>query len=527
MQLENLIAEFSRPAAYPFPISNVTVCQTHISVVFLAGDFAFKIKKPVRMGFLDFSTIGKRHHDCLEEVRLNRRLAGDVYLGIVPVCELDETCHIEGTGLVVDWAVKMRRLPGEATLEQRLLRNHVSVSELRALAATVAQFHAKAEHGPHISEFGSFESVARNARESFQQASAQAGLTVSQSVFDRVRELTDEALAKLRPLIETRSFCGMTCDTHGDLRLDHVYLLSDEAANDRWVIIDCIEFNERFRFADPIADAAFLVMDLLACGRTNLARSFIDTYCESSGDTQGRSLFPFYAAYRAVVRAKVEGLKQAEHEVPGDQKASALAKAKSLWLLALGILEEVNRRPALALVGGLPGSGKSTLTINLAQAAGFDVIRSDVVRKELAGISPNERPPATLDLYTPAWNQRVYEECLRRAKQLLFEGKRVVVDATFREERFRRIFLDESTLHGVPAAFIICQVQPALARGRLSNRSNDASDADGRVYQRLTAQWEEPGPATIVHTHAIRTETPAQSLANALRVLRTLVSYFD
>src|SRR6516162_5740462 len=287
MELARLIEVLSDPAAYPYAVEAVDVRHTHISVVFLAGPSAYKIKKPVNLGFLDFSTLDKRRHFCEEEVRLNRRLAPEVYLGVVPVSHTESGVKMEGRGELVEWAVKMKRLPEEATLEKRLQRGQVEVGLLKALARKVAMFHARAETGEHVSAFGRFEVVARNARENFDQVAPQVGTTLSQAVFERLRRLTEEALARLGPMIESRAERGGPRDTHGDLHLDHVYLFPEREPPADLVIIDCIEFNERFRYADPVADMAFLRMDLTFHDRRDLARAFADAYFRAAGDCGG------------------------------------------------------------------------------------------------------------------------------------------------------------------------------------------------------------------------------------------------
>ncbi len=216
----------------------------------------------------------------------------------------------------------------------------------------------------------------------------------------------------------------MPRDTHGDLHLDHVYIFPERKPPADLVIIDCIEFNERFRFADPIADMAFLVMDFRFHGRRDLARAFAEEYFRASGDEEGRALLSFYSAYRAAVRGKVEGIELAEPEVDESERAALQVKARAHWLLALGELETVNRRPALVLVGGLPGTGKSTLARSLAEKAGFELIRSDVVRKELAASTDSGWTPAILHhgIYSQEWNDRTYAECLPGPKQCCSKG---------------------------------------------------------------------------------------------------------
>jgi aminoglycoside phosphotransferase family enzyme/predicted kinase len=521
MELQPLIDALSDPAAYPEPVDRVEVRQTHISAVFLAGHHVYKVKKPVNLGFLDFSTLERRRHFCAEEVRLNRRLAGPVYQGVVPVTRSGPRLTFEGQGEPVEWAVKMERLPAEATLSSVLRHGDVTPEQVEALARRLASFHAAAEAGPAVTACATFEAVARNARDNFTQSAGQVGDTIRPAVLDRLRRLTEEALARLHPLIDSRAARGVPRDTHGDLHLDHVYLFPGRPPPRDLVIIDCIEFDERFRYADPVADMAFLVMDLVGHGRRDLARAFADAYFQAADDQEGRALLPFYTAYRAAVRAKVEGLQLAEKEVSEADRGRARAGARAHWLLALGELEEPGRRPALVLVGGLPGTGKSTLARNLAEHADLTVIRSDVVRKELAGAGPSSAGQG--GLYSPARTEHTYRECLRRAEERLFAGRRVLVDATFREERWRRDFLDAAAGWSVPSVLLLCEASSETARARLAGRQGDASDADWAVRQQLADQWEEPGPLTRPRLRAVATEgSPGQPLAQGLSALRDL-----
>jgi aminoglycoside phosphotransferase family enzyme/predicted kinase len=515
MEPGELIAALSNPRAYPFAVEAVGVRQTHISAVFLAGDVVYKLKKPVNLGFLDFSTLEKRRHFCEEEVRLNRRLAPTVYLGVVPVTRAADGLRFEGQGEAIEWAVKMQRLPDDASLLARLERDELSPQLLALVAGRIAAFHKQAEGGPRVAESGRFEVVARNARENFEQSESHVGVTVSRGAFDRVRALTEAALARLQPLIESRAARGVPRDTHGDLHLDHVYRFPDRPPPGDIVAIDCIEFAERFRHADPVADAAFLAMDLAFRGRRDLADSFTASYLRAAGDADGAALFPFYVAYRSVVRAKVGGMKLAEREVPQKERERAAPRARAHWLFALGVLEEPDRKPMLVIVAGLPGSGKSTLARGLAGRANFTVIRSDVVRKELAGLPPESSARAEPDtgLYSPEWIERTYAECLRRAESLLANGGRVIVDANFPEEGRRTAFLGLASRLAVPAVFLWCRVSPQVAKARIAGRRHDASDADAKTFDRAAARWQAFSEPTRKFVREINADgTPEEML---------------
>lgn len=523
MDLARLIDALSNPAAYPEPPSEVQVRQTHISVVFLAGRHVYKIKKPVALGFLDFRTLEARRHFCAEEVRLNRRLAPAVYQGVVPVTRSGAGLRLGGEGEAIEWAVQMERLPEEATLLNRLRRRELTASQIERLAQRLAAFHAAAETSARIAAFARFEAVAGNVRNNLDVPLADVDNLVRRSVLERLRYRMEMTLGRLRPRIESRAVCGIPRDTHGDLRLEHIYLFPDKQPPDDLVIIDCIEFNERFRYADPVADMAFVVMDLMFEGQRDMAQTFVDAYFRAMGDEEGRELLPLYTAYRSTVRAKVGGIKCAEMEIPENERTLARGRARAHWLLALGELEKADRKPCLVLVGGLPGSGKSTLARGLSERTPFHVLRSDVVRKELAGNAGVPLPSSTAAIYTPEWTAKTYAKCLRRTEKLLFAGQRVLVDATFREERWRQAFLAAAVRWGVPAVLLLCRVDPDIARLRLERRRYDVSDADWQVYQSLAQSWQKIGYFTRPFLRKISCGGSAQeTLAQGLQTLRAM-----
>lgn len=526
IDISRLIEALRRPEAYPHAVERVEIRQTHISVVALAGPYAYKVKKAVDLGFLDFTTLDRRRHFCEEEVRLNRRLAPEVYLGVVPLVEVDGELLLEGDGSPLEYAVKMERLPEQATLLERLQRGELTEGTLARLGVRVAAFHAEAASGPEVDRYGRWEVVAGNARENLEQSRAHVGECLSEPVFERLTSRLEERLRTLRPLVEARARAHIPRDTHGDLHLDHVYLFPDRPPPRDLVAIDSIEFNERFRYADPVADTAFLVMDLVFHGRRDLAEAFTGAYFRAADDPAGPDLVPFYVAYRAAVRGKVEGIVAGEKEIPAAERRDAVRRARAHWLLALSELEDPRRRPCLVLVGGLPGTGKTTLAEQLARAAGFDVISSDRVRKELADVEPevSARAPFGEGIYAPEWNDRTYSTCLERARELLFLGRRVIVDASFREVGRRHAFLEAAIGSGVGALFLRCTATPGTVQQRLTARSGGASDADWDIHKAAAGAWEDEGTEDPRwRSGTVPTDgSPDEALETALGHLRAL-----
>ncbi|MDB5386975.1 MAG: hypothetical protein JWM11_2621 [Planctomycetaceae bacterium] len=523
MELTSLISGLSDPAAYPAGVQNVELRQTHISVVFLTEEFAFKIRKPVKFSFLDFSSLEKRHFDCCREVELNQRLAPGVYLGVVPIVQREGRIHVGGGGEPVEWAVQMRRLPENATLKHQLLQDDVGADLFKVLGRRLATFHAGAACSSQIAEFAKYEAVARNVLENLNSQQANGSPASERTVQTRIAELTRQRLEEHRDLIEQRAARGVPRDTHGDLRLDHVYYFPECTPPADLCIVDCIEFNDGFRYADPVSDIAFLIMDLKFEGRSDLAQVQANEYFLVTDDSEGRQLLSFYVAYRAAVRAKVSTLESVEDEIPESERSNAIVSARAHWLLTLTELEVPSRRPCLVLVGGLQGTGKSTLARGLAEIAGFSVIRTDVVRKELAGIStePSSDRNKRDDIYSQDWTERTYSECLRRAVELLQRGARVIVDGTFCREQYRRRFLDAAARLALPGLFLNCQADPRLIQRRLDERTGDVSDANWDVYKAAASKWDPAGKPTARTMTVIDTsQSVPDAISSAANILR-------
>lgn len=573
-----LRSALSRPSAFPGRVDSVECIQTHISAVFLVGNLAYKVKKPKDLGFLDFRTPASRRHYCHEEVRLNRRLAPGVYQGVVPVVlehgeirVLDDLVE-PGENVdpgdvdpeVVDWAVRMVRLPERRTLAALIRSGDVGADEIERVARRVVAFHAEAEQGPEISRTGDWETVAGNHRENFRQVRRFVGETLSENVLARLAAVTEAELASRRESIEARAEAGVPRDTHGDLRLEHVYLLepgspgrSPGAAEgvDEVVIIDCVEFNERYRWADPVSDVAFLFMDLEFQAEPGLAETFARRYFAASDDPAGVELLPLYATYRDVVRGKVRSFQAEDPGLSEEARHGARTRATHHFLAGLVRLSSPSRRPGLVVVFGLPGVGKSTIARALGKEAGFEWIDTDRVRKSLAtgesgsdggdasGSHPDGSGSSVVGLgfrgtssaaekggttpsgfgegiYSPAWTQRTYEACLERARNILFRGGRVLIEGSFREDRHRTAAVRMAREMGVPILLLECRVGEDEARRRLDSRDPGPSDADWRVHRRMARSWEEVSEEAAPTVHPLALEgRPEEAVRAALATL--------
>ena len=431
--------------------------ETHISWVFLGSDEVFKVKKPVDLGFLDFSTEPRRRVACESEVELNRRLAPDVYLGISAVTRDHRGCHsFDGDGEVVDWAVRMKRLPDSQRADILLRDGRLRWEDLARLAALLADFHRGAATGPDVVGYGSVASIKSNVQENFRQTKGQLASILAEVEAEAIERQQLDFIENHANLFEARCATGRVRDGHGDLRLEHVYVDQD---NDMIRILDCIEFNERFRYADVCSDVAFLAMDLAWSGQVDLSERFLAAYARAADDFDLYPLIDFYESYRAFVRGKIASIVIAHPHTTEEARERLRQDARRYFLLSLAAERRPLRPARLVAVGGVIASGKSTVADSLAAKLACPVIDSDRTRKHLLGVGLTDalHDAPFVDAYDPAITEQVYSEIGRRASAVLSTGRSVVIDASFRARADRVAMRDIARTHGASFTLVECR----------------------------------------------------------------------
>ena len=478
-----LVRALCDPARYPHPVASVTLIETHISYVLLTGRYAYKIKKAVDLGFLDFSTLDRRRLFCAEELRLNRRLAPQLYLAVVPIggsvrepCIGDDDGVSTGAIAAIEYAVKMVEFRQSALFDQHLARGDLNARQIDALADVVAAFHARAASAPLAGEFGAPALIWRMAADNFRQLPPgdddDAARRAALEAWSR------EEYARLAAVFAERRRAGFVRECHGDLHLGNIALIDD-----RSVVFDCIEFDAQLRWIDVINEVAFLCMDLAERGRADFANRLLNRYLEASGDYAGLRCLLFYQVYRALVRAKVAGLRAAQETAPEALSASRHQLDISAQYLAFASRLILPRSRQLLLMHGVAGSGKTWVSQALVERLGALRLRSDVERKRLCGLPALARSASAVDcgLYDEDMTRTTYQQLLRNAREVLDAGFPVVVDAAFLQRWQREMFGELAAQLNVPWRIISCRADDVTLRRRLAAREqsgDDASEAD-------------------------------------------------
>ena len=480
VQEAELIQQLGNPHCFDHPTDAIQHVETHISHILLSGTFAYKIKKPLNLGFLDFSTLDKRLHACQEEVRLNQRLAPAIYLGVVPITGSPTDPHINGTGTPFEYAVKMRQFPPDATLDRLEVGDQLTATRIEAIGTTLARFHLEnCARADADSPWGDPDQIWQPVAQNFLQISPHLADPADRLQLDALQQWSESEHARLAPLIAMRTRGGFIRECHGDLHLGNLAWVDD-----RLLVFDCLEFNPGLRWIDIQSEIAFCTMDLMQRGHRNWAWLLLNTWLEKSGDYAGLSLHRYYAVYRALVRIKVAVLRAGQ--TTGTEHDAALADIQTLLNLATKLTRSLPLR--LDITHGLSGSGKTTITRTLMQIPGAIRLRSDVERKRLAGLDALAQSNAGVgqSLYTADVTRQTYAHLAQLAGGLLDAGWPVIVDGTFTARWQRDLLREQAQSHGVPFHILDFEVPVATLRERIIQRGRtgrDASEAGLDVLQ--------------------------------------------
>lgn len=491
--LPPLIQQMLQPEFYPHTIVEpVELVQTHVSYILLTGDFAYKVKKPVNFGFLDFSTLEKRQHFCHEEIRLNQRGAAELYLEVLPIAQTDDRFHLGGVAEPVEFVVKMKQFPAGTLFSDLFEQGTLTEALLIRLAKELAAFHNKGAINDYIRSFGDVAQIRQAIDENYDQTGSYIGRAQTQQQFDETRQYTDRLFAEKQAIFTERLQHGWIRECHGDVHLRNIALW-----NDQILLFDCIEFNEPFRFVDTMFDIAYIIMDLDARNRPDLSNVFLNTYIETMGDWEGLQVLPLYLSRQSYVRAKVTSFLLDDPSIPETVKQECQQTAARYYRLAwdytrspLGIASEPHSG-TIYLMAGLSGSGKSTAARLLAQQIGAVHLRSDAIRKHLGGVALDDRGSDAL--YSPEMTTKTYDRLLHLGITLATQGYPVILDAKYDRQALRHAVIHAANTHTLKLHILHCDAPLETRQEWVSQRQGDVSDATTDL---LTQQTMEPFTAS-------------------------------
>ena len=516
---DKLIRALQDPALYDHPVEDFSVIETHISWVILTGSFAYKIKKPVNLGFVDFSTLDKRQYFCTEELRLNRRFAPDLYLEVVAIKGSRTHPRLAGIGKAIEYAVKMREFSQQNLLSTYASEHRLESAHIDAMADVITGFHCTAADAGTNTVYGSSDTVLKWNRENFEHIEAVLPGHVFPDGYEALKEWCLSPGEALQTLINDRQANGFVRECHGDLHLGNMALIDDLITP-----FDCIEFNAELRWIDTMSELAFVAMDLQARGYPGFCWRFINRCLHDSGDYAAIALLRYYVVYRALVRAKVEALRVKQAQ-PVDNPSSQLYEGACRYL-ELAMNWSGNARPAMIFMHGFSGSGKSTVARQIVESLGAIQIRSDVERKHLFGLDQHEASESGVgqNIYTLDATSQTYQRLEELAHTITQAGYTVIVDASFLELERRNDFRQLALQSGVPGILISCDAPESVLRERIKHRSRhetDASEATLAVLQHQIQTHdaltdEERAGSLVVSSGSILTPEQLHTLARRL-----------
>ncbi|MFC5695066.1 AAA family ATPase [Pseudomonas sp. GCM10022186] len=504
-----LIAALQNPALYPHPVDGFQVIETHISWVLLTGSYAYKIKKPVNFGFLDFTSLDARRHFCGEELRLNQRLTRDLYLEVLPITGSPEAPQIGGAGDAFEYVLKMRQFPQANLLSALQARGELTPAHIDALAGQIAAFHLAAPQVALDHPLGTPDAVMMPVRQNFEQIRPLLSDKADLQQLDALEAWAESSHQRLRPLLEQRKQEGYIRECHGDIHLGNATLIDGQV-----VLFDCIEFNEPFRFTDVYADIAFIAMDLEDRGLKSLSRRLVSQYLEHTGDYQGLELLNFYKAYRALVRAKI-ALFSLAHQDDAVQKAATVRQYRNY----AGLAESYSAIPSpfLAITHGVSGSGKSHVALRLVEALGAIRLRSDVERKRLFGEQNADAQGLQSGIYNAQASAATYQRLNQLAGAALHAGFPVVIDATFLKHEQRSAARKVAERTGAPFLILDCHAPETVIEGWLAQRNAEGRDPSDATMEVVRAQLTNREPLDVAEqARSKRIDTDQESSLDSL-----------
>lgn len=517
-QANPLIEALQQPEIYHHAVDNLTVLETHISWLVLTGPYAYKIKKPLNLGFLDFSTLDKRRYYCDEELRLNQRLAPEIYLEVIPITGSTARARLGGSGTPLEYAVKMVQFPQQARLDYCLQRGELSPEDINSLTDKVAKFHQALTGVSQDSLYGTPETVLQPALENFEQLDDLLKEEADREQVASLRQWTEAQWHSLQAAFTARKKAGFVRECHGDLHLGNIAWVEG-----KFIIFDCIEFNENLRWIDVINELAFLVMDLEDRDRPDLAWHALNAYLERSGDYSGLTVLRYYQVYRSLVRAKVTAIRLGQVHSAAESQA---VQESYRGYLDLALSYTHPSETPLIITHGLSGSGKTTLSEPLIEQLGAIRLRSDIERKRLHGLEPQERlgQEVASGIYSAEVGIQVYRHLQELAQTIISAGYPVIVDAAFLKQAQRQAFQDLAKKLGVPFTILDFRCEPRQLQERIRARqckNQDASDADLAVLEHQQAIQEPLTDAEQERALSIETSQPQNflELAEQLQVL--------
>ncbi len=510
-----------KPSFYPHKPERVELIQTHLSWVFLAGNLVYKIKKPVDFGFLDFTTLEKRRFFCNEEIRLNKRLCPEIYIGTIPITKENEARYsLNGPGETVEWAVEMNRMPDDGLMSYLIEQDEVTGKDLEGINELLIPFYKHAKAPEEKLFLGGIETVRENCEENFSQIRDFIGKALSEETNERIVSYTRQFMKENQELFSRRQKEGWIVEGHGDLYSANICF---DRPKDKIYIFDCIEFNERFRYGDVAVDIAFLAMDLDFLGLCDLSMNFANSFQQAMEDEDISVLLNFYKCYRAVVRGKIGCFTWASPGVDEETRERSLKQAKRYFRLAFRYSGGIDKRPKLYVFMGLSGTGKSTVASAFAKMEGLDAYNSDFVRKEfIAGIPATESriEPFGQGIYSSRLTEKTYRALSRLAGRRLIVGDSVVLDATYIDVEKRRQLKDVARASGADLLFILCTCSEDVVQKRLEERSRkEGQISDGRIeiYKKQKEIFEKPRQEEADLVIELDTQGPIEEIISQLK----------